>query len=64
MKNYIVTIRFQFPAWDEKKGLHYEVTASTKAAAITKVRRLSEIDGHTGVSGSGKGRASFKAEQI
>jgi hypothetical protein len=62
MKNYIVTIRFQFPAWDEKNGLPYEVTASTKAEAIKEVRRLAARDGHTGIGG--KGKASFKAEEI
>lgn len=61
MKNYIVTIRFQFPAWDEKNGLPYKVTATTKADAIKQVRYLAKRDGHTGISG--KGRTIFSAEQ-
>jgi len=49
MKNYIVIIRFKFPAWDEKCGLRYEVKAKNKSDAIKQVRKLSENYGHVGV---------------
>lgn len=57
-KNYTVTLRFQFPAWDEVDGIPYEEQARSKADAIKYARRQAERDGHLC---GGKGRASFKA---
>ena len=62
MTEYSVTLRFQFPSWDERDGITYHnVLASTKAMAIKAVRRMAQRDGHTGCGG-GSGRVSFKAE--
>lgn len=55
-----VTLRFQFPAWDEVNGLPYRVEASSKSEAIKRVRRQAERDGH--IPNREKGRATFKAE--
>lgn len=62
MQTYIVTLKFQHPAWDEKEGIPYEVTAKTKADAIKRARRMAENDGHAGpwVTAS-KGRQTFTA---
>jgi hypothetical protein len=35
MTNYIVTLRFQYPAWDEKDGIPFDVSAATKTAAVS-----------------------------
>jgi len=61
MQIYIVTLHFQFPAWDEKRGLTWEIEALSKSAAIKLARRLAQRDGHT--PAVGKGRATFKAEE-
>lgn len=58
MKDYIVTLKSQFPAWDEKNGIPYEITAKSKSDAIKKARRLAYDDGHVM---SGKGRQTFTA---
>ncbi len=58
MKNYTVTLRFQFPAWDEKDGIQFEEQAETKSQAIRYARRQADTCGHLC---GGKGRASFKA---
>jgi len=64
MNEYVVTIRFQFPAYDEKNGIRYrEVYAKSKADAIASIRRKARNDGHTG-AGAGKGRATFTAEEV
>jgi hypothetical protein len=60
MKHYIVTLRYQFPAWDERDGLPYEVDADSKAQAIQIARREAEHDGNAG-TGVLKGRQSWKA---
>jgi hypothetical protein len=62
-KPYNVTIRFQYPAWDEVDGIVYrDIQATCKSDAIKQVRREAENDGH--VPGIGKGRASFKAVEV
>jgi hypothetical protein len=61
MNRYQVSIFFQFPAWDERSGLGYVVSAKSKSDAIKQVRRLAERDGHT--PARGKGRVTFSAEQ-
>ena len=58
-KEYSVTLRFQFPAWDEKSGIEFRVTSTSKRDALTAARRLAEHDGH--VPARGKGRATFTA---
>ena len=57
---YVVTLRFQFPAWDETNGMPYEVDARSKSEAIRMVRTLAFKDGHVG---RGKGRYWFTAEK-
>ena len=57
-KPYTVTMRFQFPAWDEKDGIPFEVTARSKSEAVKYARNQADHDGHLA---GGKGRVSFKA---
>lgn len=56
--DYTVTLRFQFPAHDERDGIPFEVQARSKADAIKQARRQADHDGHLC---GGKGRVSFKA---
>lgn len=58
MQTYTVTLRYQYPAWDEKLGIPYEVEATSKADAIRQARALAYNDGHVM---TGKGRITFKA---
>ncbi len=60
MTEYTVTLRFQFPAWDEKDGIDFTIRAKTKAEAVKYARARAERDGHTG---GGKGRLTFKARE-
>lgn len=48
MKKYQVLMLFRYPAWDEKNGYTYEVTAKSKTEACKFARRNSENDGHSG----------------
>lgn len=57
-QEYTVTLRFQYPAWDEKNGIPFTVTAKTKAEAIQQARRQAFNDGHLC---GGKGRVTFTA---
>lgn len=57
---YTVTLRFQYPAWDEKNGIPYTVEANTKAEAIQRARRQADNDGHLC---GGKGRVTFTATE-
>lgn len=59
-RNYTVTLRYQYPAWDEKDGIPYEVYAKSKSAAVSRVRKMADADGHTM---SGKGRITFTAKE-
>lgn len=45
---YTVTMTWQHPAWNERGGATYTVTARTKAEAIKRARRIAEDDGHVG----------------
>jgi hypothetical protein len=63
MTEYRVTLRFQFPAWDEQDGIPYIIRAKTKADAIKWARMEAKRDGHIGFGCAGKGRATFKAEE-
>lgn len=58
---FTVTMRFQYPAWDEKDGISFEIRANSKAEAIKYARSHARYEGH---SGTGKGRVTFKAEIV
>ena len=60
MKNYLVTLRYQHPAWDERDGLTYTVEAEGKAQAIRRARRQAEADGNAG-TGLNRGRQTWSA---
>lgn len=60
LRKYIVTLRKQFPAWNERDGIRFEVEALSKADAIQKARRESD---YGGITGTGMGRYWFKAEE-
>lgn len=56
-----VTLRFQYPAWDETNGIVYlEISARSKAEAIKFARRMAYNYGHIGTGG--KGRVTFSAQ--
>ena len=58
---YTVTIRKQFPSWDEKNGIVYQdVTGRSKSEAIANARFRARNAGHTGDSKT-SGRAIFSA---
>lgn len=60
-KIWTVTLRFQFPAWDEVGGIEYQnIEASSRAEANAAARRQAELDGHLCV---GKGRLTFFATE-
>ena len=58
---YTVTLRFQHPAWDEKDGIHYDVSAGSKREANRKARKQAELDGHLGKN---RGLYWFKATEM
>jgi hypothetical protein len=53
---YKVILRFQYPAWDEKDGIPFYVTATSKNEACARARRWAELDGH--IPGAHKGRVT------
>jgi hypothetical protein len=56
-----VTLRFQYPAYDETRGIEYPgISARSKAEAIKIARRRAYDDGHVGHGG--KGRVTFSAQ--
>lgn len=58
---YKVTLFFQYPAWDEKDGIPYEIDgAKSKSDAIKQARHQARRDGHCV---GGQGRYWFKAEE-
>ena len=59
--SYVVTLRFQYPAWDEVDGIPYQIEARSKSEAINRARRQARDDGHLY---GGKGRVSFKAVPV
>ncbi len=59
-KKYVVTLRFQYPAWDEKDGIPFYVEATSKSQAIERARREAYNAGHLC---GGQGRVTFKAEE-
>lgn len=57
---FTVTIRFQYPAWDEKDGIPYDhIDAKSKSEAIKIVRKEAERDGH--LPARDKGRVTLTA---
>lgn len=62
-QTFTVTLRFQFPAWNEMQGITYEVRAKTKSDAIRFAKVLAERDGHIGGHAVSRGRATFKAKE-
>ncbi len=58
-KCFDVTMRFQYPAWDEVDGIMYRlIEADCKSEANAMARRLADQDGHLV---GGKGRVTFSA---
>lgn len=61
LTTYTVTLRFEFPAWDEADGLVYrDIVARSRKDANEQVRRMARDDGH--IAG-GKGRVWLSAEE-
>lgn len=58
MKQFIVTVTVQHPAYDERDGIRFYVQAETKAAAIVAARRQNRNGGQVH---SQQGRATWKA---
>ena len=58
--SYKVTLRYQYPAWDELDGITTTVEAVSKSEAVKKARR--EFD-HAGHLMGGKGRVTLRAEE-
>jgi hypothetical protein len=51
---YTVTLRFQYPAWDEKDGITYsDILARSKSEAVKFARQDMRRDGHLPASGKG-----------
>jgi hypothetical protein len=48
-QRYTVTARAKFPAWDEKNGIRYTVSASSKSEAVKRARFQHSNAGHLGV---------------
>lgn len=59
-REYTVTMRFQYPAWDEKDGIQYPIRAASKSDACAAARRQAYNDGHLC---GGKGRVTFSAKE-
>lgn len=58
-KCFDVTMRFQYPAWDEADGIVYRsIEADSKSEANAMARRMADQDGHLA---GGKGRVTFIA---
>jgi hypothetical protein len=56
-----VTMRFQYPSWDEIDGIVYrDIRAESKAEANARARRMAADDGHLH---GGKGRVTFSATE-
>lgn len=63
-KTYVITVRFQFPAWNDKNGIESDpVVAASKKEAIKIARRQLDRDGHTGTAVC-KGLQWFSAKEI
>lgn len=62
VQEFIVTLRFCFPAWNDRAGIRYTIRAMNKAQAIRFAKVQAERDGHLGGHAVSQGRATFKAE--
>ncbi|PBV09266.1 hypothetical protein CJU35_05275 [Pseudomonas aeruginosa] len=61
-KSFDVTMRFQYPAWDEVDGIVYRsIEADSKSEANAMARRMADQDGHLA---GGKGRVTFSASEL
>ena len=60
LKNYVVTVTVQYPAWDERDGIRFYVEATGKADAIKKARRESDRYGQIHRE---QGRAVWRAAE-
>ena len=60
LMKYTVTLRYQFPNWDETKGLRYTIEADSKSSAIRYARRRATDDGNAG-PGLHHGRQTWSA---
>jgi len=58
MTDYLVTLTFQFPAWDETKGIEYFYENTDRQSAIRRAKQDAENDGHIDRF---KGRTKFTA---
>lgn len=59
---YDVTLMFQYPCWDQVKGIQYcGISAASKREANDKVRRIAYGDGHLC---GGQGRVTFTATDV
>lgn len=59
---FLVTLRFQYPAWDEKDGIVYRISAKDRAQAIRYARRQASDDGHTSGMACVHGRTTYRAK--
>lgn len=59
---FTVILRFQYPSWDERNGVRFEVRARTKNEAIKYAKVQAERAGYIGGHAASVGRATFKAE--
>lgn len=60
-KSFDVTMRFQYPAWNEVDGIEYRsIEADSKSEANSIARKQADRDGHLGW---GKGRVTFTANE-
>ena len=61
IKAYAVTLRFQYPSWDEVDGISCgEIHSTSKREAVEIARKISARDGHT----IGRGRHWFSAAEV
>jgi hypothetical protein len=61
MSDYRVVVTVQYPAWNERDGITFYVTASSKAEAIKEARCLNERGGQVH---SKQGRAVWRSELV
>lgn len=61
VRRYKVTMRKQFPAWDERDGIVSFQHARSKSEAVKYARSDMYRDGH---AGGGSGRAFYTAEEV
>ena len=57
---YIVTLKYQHPAWDEQDGIEIEVQAASKKDAIKAARWKANRNGYNNAN---QGRMTFSAKE-